>query len=1631
MSRSIKYNILKWATCFLLIAGTTFQSFEVAAQDFAEANEEAQKDTQKFFSYFADWVVLSHIHRSGENAAAIDNIFNTLLKDYAQNPILQEVLASFTDSQMSQYSQEFFRQTGIRIYFVGQLDFGEGDRFEVVLNHLNNSLKAKIEDPSKPYIIVTNSLKGDNINGYTIKTTVTYSEPVKGAKYKLDRTNDSNPFLASLVTTAARRNDAGRQIIDAMLAGISTLSERVTENYLPNLLIESRNKLYKDGEEIQSGVLENGTVTLSALNKELEPPTKDVEWLISPQGGQADSATIEGNILTFPIDKGGDYAIKATAGGDEVNVTLRISDSILDLDFKKILEDLLLEILIPLLEEELTRQEELKQKEADSLDLAISSISDLEKFNYPISEGDGTLVPESNTPRAYDDDEEKVFNEGPDGPGRKKALESLRKSKKLKVDLAKVANLIGFVTNVVSGQGEERDVVLNDMLDNVGTLLGEMTVALLSGDGKEEAKAIVIDYLDKNLSRLAGEDVSLSDLQPLAIVPTSQIPDSFDPNLGYYINPKIPYTDDQLAALVKEITDYQAANQGSFVVVNYSQDIDRASFLARVSKGAPEGFEGQSYKVINIVNYPGSILVDRFDDDGGAGGGYEELLDSGDFIEFAGNTEENECRKFIDPSGKIFKLPPTAKALRFFVKEEFSDKDNIASGILASFSIDNKRYSAYRKGREFSGYKTSKTDTPYPQPDCTAEGKVIIGLRVEGDFCKLQKYFIEGYTPSGDNSRQTTALVYGESVAFGEKEDVPNCLSSKGAREFLSIARKNNAIPDNEAIEIAKIIEESAANYYDAYKKKAFAGMNSDDWFWRDLGWGSSKTDYEKFKKSLIQHNIWLKKIHDRVGGADQSQDSLASFLWWVKDSELGALPLNDRIVALRTLASERMRGNINLLGNNEEYLAIRLINTVPPNDLEDFFRFLVSSKLEVDNSKKALIVALNDEFDDGEYFIGDGNYGRFAYALIQKFLERKQDLEAVCKQIVENNHIFVWNNQQGENIYKSELNDSDGKITLSLYKEEYLNSHYYAYGAAGGAPPQPIRTLTGTKKLDPFDPIIVYSEETINELQLTKQNPIVMGPALLLHYIIAEDGNKQIRQVVRIVLDGIAVASGVGAIAAGAQGIVLVIAIAELVVSVSDLGVTLFEEEIEEMEGGPEFLQTYHKVSLFANMLTLSADGLLKIHKLAKADIDILQNLMNKNKAIGETLNRLIENISDAQKKASLLKVKNTLVALGVGFGKFADDWHAISKVKLNGLGHQLNSVTNVAVVYASYGASYVAKKLKDGVVTTISSLKGKTNFDDFSTKLPQTVLDKIASLGAKLELKSYDELVDLAIQIKTVGKLTDIKEVGRLFDDLTNMMEPSYLKAFLDKNIDPKLLRNGLSEVLVKAGTGRPQALSKVSGWDKKLIDKFLEDVPKYRLADDMDDVEEALSIYRKVREQPENAWDFIKGIDKDSRLAKWSRGRFFVEVTQRGKDFEQVVGPALRSGKWRDKLKALLKDKYKVDNLDDYELIEQVQLIYKNPPGDYFIADQVFVKYGFDADGDKFIDDLIVIENKLSESTRLTENQETAKSISEYLVRGSKIPGLPTGSQAIFKDNVIKWFKVHSDGVGKEIKNLTDKF
>src|SRR5690606_17305551 len=65
----------------------------------------------------------------------------------------------------------------------------------------------------------------------------------------------------------------------------------------------------------------------------------------------------------------------------------------------------------------------------------------------------------------------------------------------------------------------------------------------------------------------------------------------------------------------------------------------------------------------------------------------------------------------------------------------------------------------------------------------------------------------------------------------------------------------------------------------------------------------------------------------------------------------------------------------------------------------------------------------------------------------------------------------------------------------------------------------------------------------------------------------------------------------------------------------------------------------------------------------------------------------------------------------------------------------------------------------------------------------------------------------------------------------------------------------------------------------------------------------------------------------------------------------------------------------------DIDGYELYTQVQLYIGKSGNDYFVADQVFVKYGINDKGKEGITDIIVLENKLNGGTKLSNAQKTA--------------------------------------------------
>lgn len=149
----------------------------------------------------------------------------------------------------------------------------------------------------------------------------------------------------------------------------------------------------------------------------------------------------------------------------------------------------------------------------------------------------------------------------------------------------------------------------------------------------------------------------------------------------------------------------------------------------------------------------------------------------------------------------------------------------------------------------------------------------------------------------------------------------------------------------------------------------------------------------------------------------------------------------------------------------------------------------------------------------------------------------------------------------------------------------------------------------------------------------------------------------------------------------------------------------------------------------------------------------------------------------------------------------------------------------------------------------------------------------------------------------------------------------------------------------------------------------------------------------------------------------------------MTAKGKGFERDV--CLTAFKNRSSAKYLeLKNKVSTDlgkNLDDYDMYSQVQLKYDGD--NYFVADQLFVKR--DALGD--IDDIIVIENKLSSTTPLTTSQTNAFRKTSFTVRSVSVESEITRNTFLNQNTVLtfsdskQWYKVHDGASGDVISGI----
>jgi len=225
--------------------------------------KEVQKEISFFINTFMDWIALSYATHTGETYGEAISFFSKLMETYKVRPDLKPLLDQMQDLVASNALQvgahNFYQDQGIRIYFVGQLNYGIKKKY---LPPLNKLLADKIYNISPPYIIVRTILSGSYTAGYKIGISVEGSPEIKMGKYKMDKDDDRNPFhqVKGEFTT---RSEMGKSVRLGLLAGLNTLLEEVKS-------LKSADEETKETEEPDT--LDNNAVDSIST----APPTRDL-----------------------------------------------------------------------------------------------------------------------------------------------------------------------------------------------------------------------------------------------------------------------------------------------------------------------------------------------------------------------------------------------------------------------------------------------------------------------------------------------------------------------------------------------------------------------------------------------------------------------------------------------------------------------------------------------------------------------------------------------------------------------------------------------------------------------------------------------------------------------------------------------------------------------------------------------------------------------------------------------------------------------------------------------------------------------------------------------------------------------------------------------------------------------------------------------------------------------------------------------------------------------------------------------------------------------------------------------------------------------------------------------------------
>jgi hypothetical protein len=636
---------------------------------------------------------------------------------------------------MREKRNDFKASAFAEVYVEGLIDYQTW-----MFDMLNRVTKVRNDDKQDPYVLfnVKFTPTDDKFEKYKVSYVITADWGSKSVTVNLEKigTDTNNQFLANKTyeTPAAAQAD----LESAIRAALDQLQNKLKTELAPNVLVRYNGEVFWSGHEI--GILdsEGNYVTLEAIDKDLKLlSSDDITWTNAEHAqstGIVDMTDVSSKTVTLTKKPGGtdntaSVVVKRTSMTDDIN---------------ELLKQLIIEALTSKKKEAQDTLVTIRKDSTDNISNIAKQIALLEDGNYQLESSNDnvkyvfakpTLVSEEDSIAAFDEK----------GTERRKSFDLLHKRKKIKNLIRKKVNVVAFADLVVDHPDEIKGL-LEELLKNSGRLVAQLITSKDEKGKKDAARNIVVDFINKNIERIAGNRFAATEPPPV-VLPVTAIPKpvsfSFSDEEPLYISPNVAFKGKDI--FFDSIRIYlRTLSPRMYVAINYSQDDDTRGFMERLQGSKLKNLaNGQEYLAITLVNIPGSVTAQfvlssnkelpSFEPD--AASISEKLkkvikVTGGQSIQFfsAGVTNIEKLKNFankdktgkilsytfISPSGKPFSLPPNITEVIFSTGDAITgcgDETKFFAiapfGTLIKFRWNDKLYSSSWNcvAKEFNWYE--------------------------------------------------------------------------------------------------------------------------------------------------------------------------------------------------------------------------------------------------------------------------------------------------------------------------------------------------------------------------------------------------------------------------------------------------------------------------------------------------------------------------------------------------------------------------------------------------------------------------------------------------------------------------------------------------------------------------------------------------------------------------------------------------------------------------------------------------------------------------------------------------------------------------------------------------------------